>query len=134
MDAGLESGLSKLASRVEDLNRDLSTSAILERAMSAAIELTGAERGFLVLVNERGEWSFRVARNMASGEIENAEMAASHTVIRRVLDGREPILINDVVGASDLTQQQSIAKMQVRSVMGAPLIVKGKLLGAAYVD
>jgi two-component system NtrC family sensor kinase len=129
-----ERGLHKLASLVEDLNRDLSTASILDRAMSAAIELTGAERGFLVLVNERGDWSFQVARNMESGEIVNAEKAASHTVIRRVLEGREPILINDVVGASDLTQQQSIAKMQVRSVMGAPLVAKGKLLGAAYVD
>ncbi|HEY3295065.1 MAG TPA: ATP-binding protein [bacterium] len=131
---GEELGLTKLASLVEDLNRDLSTSTILDRAMSAAIELTGAERGFLVLVNERGEWSFEVARNMESGEIANAEKAASHTVLRRVLEGHEPILINDVVGASDLTQQQSIAKMQVRSVMGAPLVAKGKLLGAAYVD
>jgi two-component system NtrC family sensor kinase len=129
-----ELGLTKLASLVEDLNRNLSTTTILERAMSAAIELTGAERGFLVLVNESGAWSFQVARNMESGEIADAEKAASHTVIRRVLERREPILINDVVGASDLTQQQSIAKMQVRSVMGAPLVAKGKLLGAAYVD
>jgi signal transduction histidine kinase len=133
-ESALDAGLSKLASLVEDLNADLSTSTILDRAMSAAIELTGAERGFLVLVNDRGEWNFRVARNMDTGEIEHAEQAASHTVIRKVLDGRQPILINDVVGASDLTKQQSIAKMQVRSVMGAPLISKGKLLGAAYVD
>ncbi len=130
----VETGLSKLASLVEDLNRDLSTSTILDRAMGAAIELTGAERGFLVLVGENGEWSFRVARNMEQGEIADAEKAASHTVIRKVLEGRRPLLINDVVGASDLTKQQSIAKMQVRSIMGAPLISKDKLLGAAYVD
>ena len=102
--------------------------------MGAAIELTGAERGFLVLVEDSGEWSFRVARNMEQGEIADAEKAASHTVIRKVLEGRRPLLINDVVGASDLTKQQSIAKMQVRSIMGAPLISKDKLLGAAYVD
>ena len=132
--AVVETGLTKLASLVEDLNRDLSTSTILDRAMGAAIELTGAERGFLVLVEDSGEWSFRVARNMEQGEIADAEKAASHTVIRKVLEGRRPLLINDVVGASDLTKQQSIAKMQVRSIMGAPLISKDKLLGAAYVD
>ena len=131
--AVVETGLTKLASLVEDLNRDLSTSTILDRAMGAAIELTGAERGFLVLVEDSGEWSFRVARNMEQGEIADAEKAASHTVIRKVLEGRRPLLINDVVGASDLTKQQSIAKMQVRSIMGAPLISKDKLLGAAYV-
>ena len=130
----VEVGLTKLASLVEDLNRDLSTSTILDRAMGAAIELTGAERGFLVLVSDSGELVFRVARNMEQGEIADAEKAASHTVIRKVLEGRRPLLINDVVGASDLTKQQSIAKMQVRSIMGAPLISKDKLLGAAYVD
>lgn len=130
----IEAGLNKLASLVDGLNRDLSTSTILDRAMNAAIELTGAERGFLVLVSSNGEWVFRVARNMETGDIEDAEAAASHTVIRKVLEGKEPILINDVVGASDLTKQQSIASMQVRSIMGAPLLSKGKLLGAAYVD
>jgi len=130
----VESGLTKLASLVNALNRDLSTATILDRAMGAAIELTGAERGFLVLMGENGEWDFRVARNMEQGEIADAENAASHTVLRKVLEGRRPILINDVVGASDLTKQQSIAKMQVRSIMGAPLISKDKLLGVAYVD
>lgn len=130
----VEVGLQKLASLVEDLNRDLSTSTILDRAMDAVLELTGADRGFLVLLSDHGEWSFQVARNMESGDIADAEKAASHTVIRKVLEGRRPILINDVVGASDLTKQQSIARMQVRSVMGAPVIAKGKLLGAAYVD
>jgi two-component system NtrC family sensor kinase len=131
---GVETGLSKLASLVEDLNRELTTKTVLDRVMDAAIELTGAERGFLVLAAESGEWTFESARNMAAGNIEDAQSAASHTVIRKVLEGRQPILINDVVGASDLTKQQSIAKMQVRSIMGAPLISKGKLLGAAYVD
>ncbi|MFZ5432768.1 MAG: ATP-binding protein [Calditrichota bacterium] len=131
---GTEARLQKLASLVEDLNCDLSTKTILDRAMNAAIELAGAERGFLVLGSEDGQWTFHVARNMETGDIEDAESAASHTVIRKVLEGRRPILINDVVGASDLTKHQSIARMQVRSVMGAPLISKGKLLGAAYVD
>ncbi len=131
---GLAVSMTKLAALVEDLNRDLSTSSILDLAMDAAIELTGAERGFLVLLADNGELTFRVARNMETGNIEDARSAASQTVLRKVIAGGEPILINDVVGASDLTKQQSIAKMQVRSIMGAPLISKGKILGAAYVD
>lgn len=130
---GVASGLAKLAELIEDLNRDMTPETILDRAMTAAIELTGAERGFLVLVESNGEWRFTVARNMDT-DIADAESAASQTIIRRVIEGRQPILINDVIGASDLVRQQSIAKMQVRSLMGAPLISKGKLLGVAYVD
>jgi len=130
---GIASGLSKLAALIEDINRDMTPDAILDRAMSAAIELTGAERGFLVLIESNGEWRFSVARNMDS-DIADAEAAASQTIIRRVLDNRHSILINDVIGGSDLQQHQSIAKMQVRSIMGAPLVSKNKLLGVAYVD
>lgn len=130
---GIASGLTKLAALMEDINRDMSPDAIMDRAMSAAIELTGAERGFLVLVEPNGEWKFTVARNMNS-DIADAQEAASQTIIRRVIDGRQPILINDVVGGSDLSQHQSIAKMQVRSIMGAPLMSKNKLVGVAYVD
>ncbi|MBU1638809.1 GAF domain-containing protein, partial [bacterium] len=129
----VESGLSKLASLVEDINHDLRPETILNRVISASIELTGAERGFLVLVSENGEWKFSVAKNMET-DIDDAESAVSRTIIRKVLESRRPLLVNDVVGSSDLTKQQSIARMQVRSVMGAPLISKGKLLGAAYVD
>ncbi|MCB1059879.1 MAG: GAF domain-containing protein [Calditrichaeota bacterium] len=130
---GIASGLTKLAALMEDINREMSPEAILDRAMGAAIELTGAERGFLVLVEPNGEWKFSVARNMDS-DIDDAEEAASQTIIRRVIDGRQPILINDVIGGSDLSQQHSIAKMQVRSIMGAPLMAKNKLVGVAYVD
>lgn len=130
---GIASGLTKLAALMEDINRDMSPDAILDRAMSAAIELTGAERGFLVLVEPNGEWKFSVARNMDS-DIVDAEEAASQTIIRRVIEGRQPILINDVVGGSDLSQHHSIAKMQVRSIMGAPLMSKNKIVGVAYVD
>ena len=129
----VESGLTRLAALVEDINRDLRPETILNRAISASIELTGAERGFLVLVSDKGEWKFSVAKNM-DADIDDAETAASHTIIRKVLESKRPLLVNDVVGSSDLTKQQSIARMQVRSVMGAPLISKGKLLGAAYVD
>ncbi len=130
---GMVESLAKLSALIEDINHDMTPETILDRAMSAAIELTGAERGFLVLVGTNGEWRFTVARNMDES-IDDAESAASQTIIRRVMEARQPILINDVIGASDLGRQQSIAKMQVRSLMGAPLISKGKLLGVAYVD
>ncbi|MCC6477060.1 GAF domain-containing protein [bacterium] len=130
---GVAQSLAKLASLIEDLNRDRSPDAILDRAMSAAIELTGAERGFLVLIEPNGEWKYSVARNMSTN-IADAEAASSQTFVRKVLEERRSILINDVLGGSDLSRHDSIAKMRVRSVMGSPLISKGKLLGAAYVD
>ncbi len=130
----LENGIRRLTVLLDDLNRELRLKTLLDRTMDAAIQLTGAERGFLVLRNENGELDYRVASNDASQNIPDAERAASRTIIHKVLDGGEPILVNDVGDQADLKAQRSIAELQVHSVMGAPLRVKNRLLGAAYVD
>lgn len=130
----LETGIRRLTLILDDLNRELSLETLLERTMDAAVQLTGAERGFLVLADDTGRLDFRVASNDASRNIPDAERAASHTIIRKVLDGGEPILVNDIGGQAELKAQRSLAELHVRSVMGAPLRAGGRLLGAAYVD
>ncbi len=130
----LESGIRRLTVLLDDLNRELRLKPLLDRTMDAAIQLTGAERGFLVLRNENGELDYRVANNDASQNIPDAERAASRTIIDKVLNGGEPILVNDIGDQADLKAQRSIAELQIHSVMGAPLRVKDRLLGAAYVD
>ncbi|MBU1936956.1 GAF domain-containing protein [bacterium] len=130
----LESGIRRLTVLLDDLNRELRLKPLLDRTMDAAIQLTGAERGFLVLQNENGELDYRVANNDASQNIPDAERAASRTIIDKVLNGGEPILVNDIGDQADLKAQRSIAELQIHSVMGAPLRVKDRLLGAAYVD
>ncbi|MBM3325249.1 MAG: GAF domain-containing protein, partial [Calditrichaeota bacterium] len=130
----LEDGIRRVTLILDDLNRELNLDTLLERTMDAAIKLTEAERGFLVLVDESGQLDFRVASNDASRNIPDAERAASHTIIRKVLDGGEPILVNDIGDQADLRAQRSLAELHIRSVMGAPLRAGGRLLGAAYVD
>ncbi len=130
----LETGIRRLTLILDDLNRELSLETLLERTMDAAVQLTGAERGFLVLADVAGRLDFRVASNDASRNIPDAERAASHTIIRKVLDGGEPILVNDIGDQAELKAQRSLAELHVRSVMGAPLRAGGRLLGAAYVD
>jgi signal transduction histidine kinase len=130
----LESGIRQLTVLFDDLNRELRLKTLLERTMDAVIQLTGAERGFLVLADEAGRLDFRVASSEASRNIPDAEQAASRTIIRRVLEGGEPILVNDIGDQADLKAQRSLAELHIRSVMGAPLRARGRLLGAAYVD
>ncbi|MFH1011225.1 MAG: ATP-binding protein [bacterium] len=130
----LEDGIRRVTLILDDLNRELNLDTLLERTMDAAVKLTEAERGFLVLVDESGQLDFRVASNDASRNIPDAQRAASHTIIRKVLDGGEPILVNDIGDQADLKAQRSLAELHIRSVMGAPLRAGGRLLGAAYVD
>jgi two-component system NtrC family sensor kinase len=124
----------RLTRIVQDLTTNLDVDSLLDSVMDYAIEITKAERGFLVLVNDSGDLDFQVARGMDRQEIVNAEKAASRSVIQKVIENRRPILENDVPSSDDLARKHSLMQLEIKSVMGAPMISKDKLIGVAYVD
>ena len=63
----------RLTRIVQDLTTNLDVDSLLDSVMDYAIEITKAERGFLVLVGEEENLDFRVARGMDRQEIANAE-------------------------------------------------------------
>lgn len=124
----------RLTHIVQDLTTNLDVDSLLDSVMDYAIEITKAERGFLVLLDDDQNLNFRVARGMDRQEIVNAEKAASRSVIQKVIEKREPILENDIPSSQDLAQKHSLVQLQIKSVMGAPMISKDRLIGVAYVD
>jgi signal transduction histidine kinase len=124
----------RLTRIVQDLTTNLDIDSLLESVMDYAIEITKAEHGFLVLLDEKGELDFRVARGIDRQEIAHAEKAASRTVIQKVIESHKPILENDVPRSDDLARKHSLMKLDIKSVMGVPLISKDNLIGVAYVD
>lgn len=124
----------RLTHIVQDLTTNLDVDSLLDAVMDYAIEITKAERGFLVLLDDDENLDFRVARGMDRQEIVNAEKAASRSVIHKVIEKREPILENDIPSSNDLAQKHSLMQLAIKSVMGAPMISKERLIGVAYVD
>ncbi|RJP76600.1 MAG: GAF domain-containing protein [Candidatus Zixiibacteriota bacterium] len=113
---------------------ELDPDALLRAVMDSTIEITGAERGFLILINAEGEPEVRVAHNLAKEEIQDIKGSISRTVIEKIIFQREPMLINDVENNALLSRQVSVRNLQMKSVMGAPIICREQLLGMAYVD
>lgn len=113
---------------------ELQTDTLLHAVMDAAIEITGAERGFLILLTANGEPEVRIAHNLAHEEIQDIKGSISTTLIEKVLFERKPILVNDVENNALLSRQVSVRNLQLKSVMGAPIICREQPLGMAYVD
>ena len=114
------------------VNSVLSKDRLLEMIIDAAIELTNADRGFLVLF-EKGESQFKVARDRKKGTIDQPELKTSRTVIATVARTGEPILTMDA--QTDLgAMSDTITNLDVRSLLCAPLKVKDKVIGCVYVD
>jgi Nif-specific regulatory protein len=106
---------------------------VLRVVLHEAIELTGTERGFIVLVAGE-ELEFALAENLDWTGVDRPAFEVSRTIIRGVLrDGRPLVLSLPEVEASH-QPDRSLAEIGARSVACAPIQHTGTTLGVLYVD
>jgi PAS domain S-box-containing protein len=115
------------------LNSSLELAIVLELVMDSVIEVTGAERGFIMLAEADG-LTVKVARNLDRQTLEAESFQISWTITRQVAESGKPVLITDALSHSSLGQAASVAAFQLRSILCAPLQAKGRHLGVVYVD
>ena len=105
---------------------------LLEALMDAVIDLTQADKGFLVLANDE-DFEIRVARSIDAKTIEDADGQLSDSIIRKVIAQRHPIIVSDALHHSEFQSAQSVINLKLNSVMCVPLLHKGELIGVIYV-
>lgn len=117
------------------LNSSLDLDEVLENVMDRVIEVTGAERGFLMLRDSsQAPLEFKVARGLDRDVLELPEFQVSTTIIRRVEQTREPLLTDNAQFDERFTRGQSIMVLGLRSILCVPILVKSRLIGLIYVD
>lgn len=117
------------------LGTSLDLSEVLNQVMDAIIQLTGAERGFMMLYDEvSGQLRTEAARNVDQKKIETQSMQISRTVLKRAATTGESILTNNAQEDERFSAQESVIGFQLRSIMCAPLRARGRIIGAVYVD
>jgi signal transduction histidine kinase len=102
--------------------------------MRAAIRLTGAERGFLMLFDESGELVFRVACNAHGTALEEAQFEISRSVVREVAQTGTPVVTTNATKDPRFASQGSVVAFALRSILAVPLTGRGQVIGVLYVD
>jgi len=126
-------------SRVRELNRRIGAlserEAVLSFALDAAIELTGAERGFGLLSapDQRG-FEVAAAQNMDGARVRKSEWKWSRSIAERVIRQGEPVLTVDAGSDPRFFRQASVHAMQLKSVLCAPIRGQSTVRGALYLD
>jgi adenylate cyclase len=128
------SHLQALAGIGQVVNSTLEVDEVLQIVMDTIIRLMGAERGFLMLRDERGEMTTRIARNWEQEAVNRNEFAISRTVIQRVIDEGEAVLTTNAREDPRFGGQESIIAFNLRSILCVPLKVKSELIGVIYAD
>ena len=118
------------------LNSGLSIEDISERVISLAFRIEGVERGFVMLLDEKGavasQSEVRYRNPSAAGE--HAQIILSKSVLEVIQREKQPILIEDAVADERFNTSESMKISGLRSAMCAPLLGANGLFGVLYVD
>lgn len=117
------------------LNSSLDLEEVLDNVIDRVVEVTGAERGFLMLFDQdTGELRFQVARGMDRQDLETPEFEVSTTIVNEVLKSREPLLTFNAQYDDRLEGGSSIVAKGLRSILCVPITVRDRMIGLVYVD
>jgi phosphoserine phosphatase RsbU/P len=124
--AGLGGGMGRLRA-ILDLARTLQgalpVADVLAQVVDTALAITSAERGFLLL-RSGDNLETRVARDCAGRALSESDLRIPRDVIHRALQQRRELLsMNfDPLGGASALPQNTIADLELRSVVCVPLV------------
>src|SRR6202040_3093364 len=102
--------------------------------MARVIPLMKASRGFIVLVDPiTGIMSVEMSRGEANPE-KASLFLGSRTVIEQVVKTGQAVVATDATLDDRFKGQQSVILQNLRSIIAVPLVTKGSVIGAVYVD
>jgi adenylate cyclase len=110
--------------------------ALLEEVMNQLFEIfPQADRGFVMLKEEGSdELQAKVIRSRGQHPEEAVEIQISSTVVREIMTKGKAVLTSDAQSDERFSDRLSIVNFQIRSMMAAPLIVRGDILGLIHID
>jgi transcriptional regulator with GAF, ATPase, and Fis domain len=121
-------GLVRFSERLlaaDDLSR------MLDVLLDAVLEVTHAEKGFLILL-EGARLEVKAARNLSRENIEDAVARVSDSIVQRVVATRRPVVVADALHDAQWSSSSSVVNLKLCSVMCAPLTREGAPFGVLY--
>jgi sigma-B regulation protein RsbU (phosphoserine phosphatase) len=117
------------------LNSSLDLDVVLNYVMDRVVQVTHAERGFMMIVEEESDLlRFQVARGIDQQDLDSPEFEVSTTIINEVAVSQKPLLTSNAQHDSNLPDAQSFIRKGLRSILCVPILARDRLIGLVYVD
>ncbi|MGB2696653.1 MAG: GAF domain-containing protein, partial [Candidatus Zixiibacteriota bacterium] len=116
------------------INSTLILDDILQMVMKKSIKLLGAERGFLMLLDSKGNLQFKTAHNICKDSLSKEDLKISMSIANKVAQSGESIYTSDAQKDKRFSKQKSIVELNLKSIMCVPLKSKEKIIGILYLD
>lgn len=120
----------------QKLNSSLDLSTVLTNLIDSALDFCNAERGFVILFNEKGDLEVTIARGMEQKDQSSLDSHhISKHIAARVADSGEALVTEDAFKDIRLSEFESIMGHKVNaSIVCLPLVYKNRNIGAMYLD
>jgi serine phosphatase RsbU (regulator of sigma subunit) len=146
--AGQDAGkLAENFERLLEVGRSISSTLVLddllELVIEKVLEITRADRGFLMLIEEgKPDPVFKIGLNWNKKDgparrkrkLKEEQFFFSRTVCNKALESKQSVVLQDAQAGGGMDASVSIVQMDLHSVMVTPLVEKGEVLGLIYVD
>jgi len=148
------SGLRQTTSEVTDLGqmaailnglRALGSGRVLEEVltlvMDSALDVTKADRGFIMLANATGDLEFKTARGKGRQTLPGTSFTTSAKIPREVFQTGQSRIVGDLMDGNLAAVHEGTIAIGIRHVMCVPLRVRtpgaeeaGQVIGVLYLD
>ncbi|MBN1352670.1 sigma 54-interacting transcriptional regulator [candidate division KSB1 bacterium] len=108
--------------------------SVIDRAMDQLIQLSGAERGMIILFDQKGGPLFETARNLKKEDIEKPMFEVSRTIIDAVKTDGKPICLPNALDEPSMKKSKSTIRLNILSVICLPLKHNRDIFGVIYLD
>jgi len=110
---------------------------LLEILLDSVLELTGAARGMVLMVDgqadEPSRIQVRASRNVGSEVLASDAQGISDSIVLEVIQSKRPIIVSDALSDTNFSKSASVIALKLSSVMCVPLFHRGEVMGALYV-
>jgi putative methionine-R-sulfoxide reductase with GAF domain len=107
---------------------------LLPRVVASMLEMTNAERGFLLLASPQGELEVAARSGLAWEDFKSEEFGGSLGAVQRVLATGSPVVSTDVRSDAELGERASIVSTGIRALLCVPVHALDRMIGVMYAD
>jgi sigma-B regulation protein RsbU (phosphoserine phosphatase) len=127
--------LEKLVETSTLLTSSLDLDQVLNEVMDTIINLSGAQRAYLMLSEpDIDELTVKAARNFGGTDADKEDMTLSRGVINSAFKDGKPILTTNALLDDRFQNWESIVGYALRSILCIPLVLRGQSIGVLYID
>jgi GAF domain/FHA domain len=107
---------------------------LLPRVVASMLEMTNAERGFLLLASPQGDLEVAARSGLAWEDFKAKEFGGSLGAVRQVLATGSPVVSTDVRSDAELGGRASVISTGIRALLCVPVHALDRLIGVMYAD